>query len=78
MISMSSPTSCSPSCWFVVERLFWRGRALPIGIVRLRWLLPASRVGYRYPGREEPDVIERPAGTVIEFENPEWEKEAAA
>lgn len=50
---------------FCVERLFWRGRPLPIGIVRLRWLLPASRVGYRYPGREEPDVITRPAGTVV-------------
>jgi hypothetical protein len=45
---------------FVVERLFWRSRPLPVGRVRLRWLLPASRVGYRYPGRQEPDVIDRP------------------
>ena len=48
----------------VVERLFWRGRPTWFGVVRLRWLLPASRVGYRYPGREEPDVIDRPAGAV--------------
>ena len=46
---------------FVVERLFWRGRPLVIGMLRLRWLLPASRVGYDYPGRRLPDVIERPA-----------------
>ena len=44
---------------FVVERLFWRSRPLPLGWLRLRWLLPASRVGYRYPGRVEPDVIDR-------------------
>lgn len=45
---------------FVIERLFWRGRPLPLGVVRLRWLLPASRVGYQYPGRVEPDVVDRP------------------
>ena len=45
----------------VVERLCWRGRALPIGVVRLRWLLPASRVGYGYPGKRERDVLDRPA-----------------
>ena len=46
---------------FCVERLFWRGRPLLIGLVHFRWLLPASRVGYLYPGRDEPDVIIRPS-----------------
>ncbi len=45
---------------FVVERLYWRGRPLPIGLLKLRWLLPASRVGYDYPGRKLPDVLDRP------------------
>jgi len=49
---------------FVVERLFWRGRPLWIGLVHWRWLLPASRVGYPYPGKDEPDVIDRPADDV--------------
>lgn len=64
--------------WLVVERLFWRGRPLPIGVLRLRWLLPASRVGYLYPGREEPDVIERPSGTVVPMTPPWWEEKDAA
>jgi hypothetical protein len=58
----------SASFWkgavFCVERLCWRGRPLPFGVLRLRWLLPASRVGYPYPGRTEPDVIDRPAPEV--------------
>jgi len=56
--------------WFCVERWFWRGRPTWFGVLRLRWLLPASRVGYRYPGREEPDVIDNPAGTIVYFEPP--------
>ena len=51
---------------FVVERLFWRGRPLWIGLVHWRWLLPASRVGYLYPGRDEPDVIARPGDSFEE------------
>lgn len=64
---------------FVVERLFWRGHPLPFGVLRLRWLLPASRVGYLYPGREEPDVIDRPSGTIVSMDPPwlEEEREAA-
>lgn len=71
---MPVPMWGSKSFWrgrvFVVERWYWRGRPTWFGVLRLRWLLPASRVGYRYPGREEPDVIERPEGTIVEFEQP--------
>ncbi len=64
--------------WFVTERLFWKGRPLPFGVIRLRWLLPASRIGYRYPGRDEPDVIDRPRGTVVSMDPPWFEERDAA
>lgn len=57
---------------FVVERLYWRGKSLPLGMLRLRWLLPASRAGYPYPGKKEPDVIDRPSessGRLVECES---------
>ena len=74
---MLIPMPGTASFWrgetFVVERLFWRGRPTWVGVVRLRWLLPASRVGYRYPGKIEPDVIDRPEELITMHE----EKEAA-
>lgn len=53
--------------WLVVERLYWRGRPLPLGWARLRWLTSASEQGYGYPGkplrleRELPDHRRRAA-----------------
>lgn len=43
---------------FVIERLFWRGTALPLGTMKLRWLLTASQVGYHYPGKLERDALD--------------------
>jgi hypothetical protein len=60
IVPMRGEASFRRGAVFVVERLYWRGRPLPVGVLKLRWLLPASRVGYDYPGRQLPDVLDRP------------------
>ncbi len=40
----------------LLERLYWKGRPLPIGRVRLRWLTTRRAVGYWYPGKRPRDV----------------------
>ena len=43
---------------FVVERLYWRAKALPIGRLRFRWLRTRRERGYDYPEKLERDVRE--------------------
>lgn len=43
----------------VLERLYWRGRPLPLGRARFRFLLTSRERGYHFPGREEPDCLGR-------------------
>ncbi len=41
----------------VVERLYWKARALPLGVARLRFLKTARERGYWYPNKCLRDVL---------------------
>ena len=42
---------------FLVERLYWKGRPLPLGRLSFRWLRTRRERGYDYPGKRERDVL---------------------